>query len=216
MYAEEERDFLIEVRVHPLAAPAERQPLMAFSLRYCDIIQSRTQESAADVRVERPEVGSSSPERDAEIAKAISRVTTARNMDMARGYADRGDYSRCQDLMSEAMDTVQEQSEYCGMADSLEMDNMTEQLMECKAGMLSRSMYMQKGKYSAANYAQGHWNQRSNASKACAAKSAYRGRKKQAICDKSTPISAKSAPPAPKSSVMSQFSNIFKSQKCPQ
>jgi len=212
VYAQEERDLMVELCWPAEALQTQGQEggeqeqdqleqiaLALFSLRYANLLSCSLAESQAAVNVTgctasqlADAVQSQRQQQSPHIAKAHARITTANALDKARRQADDGGYAAARQTIEQALVTAKAAGASCGADDPL-VENLVEQLSECREHVSAGAHeWRSKGTYMASNYAQGHHQQRSNASKMSYKKSAYRGLSAQMRCVSSEAVKSKS------------------------
>jgi hypothetical protein len=184
LYAEEQRDLLVELALPAAAAAASDEPaaVASFELKYVDTFTGGFETARAAATVARPAAVGDGPEANPaslHVAEQFDRVVTARAIEEAKAAADAGRHAEGQQILRGALGA-------CAASPAMERHStmmMVSDLQQAVEQCSSRDMYERQGKYSMASKSQSHHQQRSNTSKCGGSEEVYRavGSKKSAM-----------------------------------
>lgn len=161
LYAEEERDFLLSLKV-PSAVGELETPLIEVSYSYNDPVSKDVIKlEGEDVTIQRPENSDVTPLLSIEVDRERNRVRAAEAMSVARMAAERGALAEAVSVLEECRKLLAESLAARG-GDRLCMA-LNAELREMQERMASRQRYEESGRAYMLSGLSSHWSQRATA-----------------------------------------------------
>ncbi|EQC42257.1 hypothetical protein SDRG_01091 [Saprolegnia diclina VS20] len=193
MYAEEERDILVQLTLAAWPAADTDQPLVTFNVRYANVLTSSLETTSTSVAVGRP-VTVTDASLDALVVQQKHRIETAEALEAAQQEAQKGNLSGGQDVLRTLKAKIKrDEACFADKNESFKSTTLIDDLDECCAAMATTHVYRERGMHRMAGKMQSHWAQRSNDVEVN-------------VADLCTPQMAASAMPAPMSKAARFFS----------
>jgi von Willebrand factor type A domain/VWA / Hh protein intein-like len=161
LYAEEERDFLLSMKVPSVCGEPET-PLIEVSYSYNDPVSKDVIKlDREDVTIERPENSDVTPVMSIEVDRERNRVRAAEAMSVARMAAERGALAEAVSVLEECRTLLAESLAARG-GDRLCVA-LNAELREMQERMASRQRYEESGRAYMLSGLSSHWSQRATA-----------------------------------------------------
>jgi hypothetical protein len=147
LYSDEERHFLVFVRLPPAGVTEEVTQLIKVRCSYRDAVRGCSEDGAGDdTMVLRPSF--EVPDGDVELSMEVEweriRVTATENMAAARAAAERGEHAEAADILENGQEGVR--SSAPGMAGDPTCATLEDELSDLAALVASRREYEQTGR----------------------------------------------------------------------